>query len=148
VEQEAEEHKYASITIIHPLAGIKGRFHSSSGLGLIKPCLVPQSLLEAQTNTPSSRLVLETLTPLPGTRKCFRMINGVLIERTVSDVIPALQTNSEGLNKVLDDLVKQYKRQQEELEKWKVCLLRYLGHARRSSCCAVWRGGWERQVAA
>lgn len=49
------------------------------------------------------------------------MINGVLIERTVEDVIPALKTNSEGLGKVLEDLVKSYKRQQEEMEKWKVC---------------------------
>jgi prefoldin subunit 2 len=47
------------------------------------------------------------------------MINGVLVERTVEDVIPALKTNSEGLGKVLEDLVKQYKRQQEEMEKWK-----------------------------
>ena len=67
------------------------------------------------------RLVLETLTPLHTDRKCFRMINGVLIERTVGDVIPALQTNSEGLGKVLEDLVKQYKAKQDELEKWKVC---------------------------
>ena len=48
------------------------------------------------------------------------MINGVLVERTVKDVIPALKTNSEGLKKVLDELLKQYKRQQEEMEKWKV----------------------------
>lgn len=64
--------------------------------------------------------MLETLKPLPDSRKCFRMINGVLVERTVKDVIPALQTNSDGLRKVLDELVKQYKRQQEEMEKWKV----------------------------
>lgn len=43
------------------------------------------------------------------------------MERTVKDVMPALETNSEGLKKVLDDLVKQYKRQQEDMEKWKVC---------------------------
>ena len=67
-----------------------------------------------------NRLVLETLEPLPGDRKCFRLINGVLVERTVKDVIPALQTNSEGLKKVLDDLVTQYKGKQDELEKWKV----------------------------
>lgn len=48
------------------------------------------------------------------------MINGVLIERTVQDVVPSLTTNAEGLSKVLEDLVKQYKRQQEEMEKWKV----------------------------
>ena len=67
------------------------------------------------------RLVLETLDPLPGDRKCFRMINGVLAERTVKDVVPALRTNAEGLKKVLDDLVKQYKTKQDELDKWKVC---------------------------
>lgn len=74
--------------------------------------------------TSQHRLVLETLKPLPIDRKCFRMINGVLVERTVKDVRPALETNSEGLKKVLDDLVKQYKRQQEDMEKWKVCVSR------------------------
>lgn len=48
------------------------------------------------------------------------MINGVLVERTVKDVTPALQTNSDGLKKVLEELVKQYKRQQDDMEKWKV----------------------------
>lgn len=70
----------------------------------------------------STRLVLETLDPLPGERKCFRMINGVLVERTVKDVLPQLKTNNDGLKKVLDDLLKQYTSKQEELEKWKVRL--------------------------
>jgi hypothetical protein len=49
------------------------------------------------------------------------MINGVLVERTVKEVVPALKTNSEGLKKVLDELVVQYKSKQDEMEKWKVC---------------------------
>lgn len=64
--------------------------------------------------------MLETLEPLPGDRKCFRMINGVLVERTVQDVLPQLKTNADGLKKVLEDLLKQYTTKQEELEKWKV----------------------------
>ena len=48
------------------------------------------------------------------------MVNGVLVERTVKDVIPALKTNSDGLKKVLDELLKQYKKQQDDMEKWKV----------------------------
>lgn len=51
------------------------------------------------------------------------MINGVLVERTVKEVLPALQINSDGLRKVLDELVKQYKRQQEDMEKWKVSFI-------------------------
>jgi hypothetical protein len=64
--------------------------------------------------------VTETLQPLPPERKCFRLINGVLVERTVKDVLPALQTNSDGLKQVLDELVKQYKGKQDEMDKWKV----------------------------
>lgn len=48
------------------------------------------------------------------------MINGVLVERTVKDVIPALRTNSDGLKQVLDELLVQYKSKQDEMDKWKV----------------------------
>lgn len=63
------------------------------------------------------------------------MINGVLVERTVKDVMPALETNSEGLKKVLDDLVKQYKRQQEDMEKWKVCVSLLNSFLGLLACC-------------
>lgn len=78
--------------------------------------ITPLTIFGLQIN----RLVLETLEPLSEDRKCFRLINGVLVERTVKDVVPALKTNQEGLKKVLDDLVKQYKTKQDELDKWKV----------------------------
>lgn len=48
----------------------------------------------------SSRLVLSTLSEAlqdNPNRKCFRLVGGVLVERTVSDVVPALQTNKEGV---------------------------------------------------
>ena len=64
--------------------------------------------------------MLETMKPLDPDRKCFRMINGILMERTVKDIVPALQTNADGLKTVLDDLVKQYKSKQDEMDKWKV----------------------------
>lgn len=60
------------------------------------------------TIPPQNRLVLETLSPLAKDRKCFRMINGVLVERTVKDNLPALEIYSDGLKKVLDEVVKQY----------------------------------------
>ena len=65
--------------------------------------------------------MLETLEPLSGDRKCFRMINGVLTERTVKEVVPILKTNSDGLKNALEELVKQYKSKQDDMEKWKVC---------------------------
>ncbi|KAI1394137.1 Prefoldin beta-like protein [Hypoxylon trugodes] len=78
-----------------------------------------QKIGDVEQEAEEHKLVLDTLEPLPRDRKCFRMINGVLVERTVQDVIPALRTNAEGLKKVLDDLVKQYKTKQDDLEKWK-----------------------------
>jgi prefoldin subunit 2 len=48
------------------------------------------------------------------------MVNGVLVERTVQDVIPSLKTNADGLKQVLDELVKQYKSKQSEMDEWKV----------------------------
>lgn len=69
-----------------------------------------------------NRLVMETLEPLPQDRKCFRLINGVLVERTIKDVLPALKTNSDGLKQVLEEMLKQYKGKQDEMDKWKVSL--------------------------
>lgn len=66
------------------------------------------------------RLVIETLDPLAADRKCFRLVNGVLVERTVKDVLPTLKTNSDGLKQVLEDMLKQYKSKQSELDTWKV----------------------------
>ena len=39
------------------------------------------------------RLVIETLKEVEKDRKCFRMIGGVLVERTVNEVLPALEQN-------------------------------------------------------
>lgn len=50
------------------------------------------------------------------------MVNGVLVERTINDVLPALKTNSDGLKQVLEEMLKQYKTKQSELDNWKVRL--------------------------
>ncbi|EMD40488.1 hypothetical protein CERSUDRAFT_80153 [Gelatoporia subvermispora B] len=49
-------------------------------------------------------------------RKCFRLVGGVLVERTVKDVVPALKTNKEGILKVISNLAEQYKSKDEEFE--------------------------------
>ncbi|KAI0375879.1 Prefoldin beta-like protein [Pilatotrama ljubarskyi] len=52
-------------------------------------------------------------------RKCFRLVGGVLVERTVKDVVPALKTNRDGIQKVIANLVEQYKTRDEEFENFK-----------------------------
>jgi prefoldin subunit 2 len=51
------------------------------------------------------------------------MVNGVLVERTIKDVVPSLKTNADGLKQVLDELLKQYKSKQNEMDTWKVSWL-------------------------
>ncbi|KAJ6781170.1 hypothetical protein PWT90_08324 [Aphanocladium album] len=80
---------------------------------------IAQKIGDIEQEAEEHKLVLETLEPLSEDRKCFRLINGVLVERTVKDVVPALKTNQDGLKKVLDDLVKNYKTKQDELDSWK-----------------------------
>ena len=52
------------------------------------------------TRRPALSLVLSTLNDAlaeePG-RKCFRLVGGVLVERTVKDVVPAIQMNRDGV---------------------------------------------------
>ena len=60
----------------------------------------------------TSRLVLQTLRPLvktDPTRQTFRLISGTLVKRTVTDVVPALETTLLGITEVLESLVKSYK---------------------------------------
>ncbi|EAU35630.1 conserved hypothetical protein [Aspergillus terreus NIH2624] len=78
-----------------------------------------QRIGNIESEAEEHRLVIDTLEPLPRDRKCFRMVNGVLVERTVEDVLPSLKTNSDGLKQVLEELMKQYKAKQDELDNWK-----------------------------
>ena len=69
-------------------------------------------------------------------RKCFRLIGGVLTERTVKEVVPALKTNRDNvcisfnlhrtnpyvhiqIAKVVSTLGSQYKTKEEEFDKFK-----------------------------
>ncbi|KAJ2476514.1 Cochaperone prefoldin complex subunit [Coemansia sp. RSA 2131] len=69
---------------------------------------------ELETELTEHHLVIETIQKVPTTRKCFRLVNGVLIERTVSEVLPALKTNEEGIKSTIKHLTEQYKAKDKE----------------------------------
>ncbi|KIJ20380.1 hypothetical protein PAXINDRAFT_174780 [Paxillus involutus ATCC 200175] len=73
---------------------------------------------EAEEHTLVLSTLNEALAEEPD-RKCFRLIGGVLVERTVKDVVPALQTNRDGIKKVVATLTEQIKTKEQELDNFK-----------------------------
>jgi hypothetical protein len=66
-------------------------------------CCAPQiwaKITELDLERQEHALVLETLTPLEAERRCFRLVGGVLVERTVGEVAPAVTRNREALEEV------------------------------------------------
>ncbi|CAF0769944.1 unnamed protein product [Brachionus calyciflorus] len=62
---------------------------------------------ELQVEQKSHELVIETLKEVEKERKCFRMIGGVLVERTVGEVLPALEQNRDQITKLVENLQSQ-----------------------------------------
>ena len=65
-------------------------------------------------------LVLSTLSTINDKqRRCYRMIGGVLIEHTVGEVVPALQTNREQINHVIESFKQKSEEKAKELAAYK-----------------------------
>ncbi|XP_023325258.1 prefoldin subunit 2 [Eurytemora carolleeae] len=65
---------------------------------------VAAKINELQQDLNEHKIVIETLEGVDGDRKCFRMVGGVLVERTVKDVVPALVNNRDKLGKLVESL--------------------------------------------
>lgn len=68
-------------------------------------------------------LVIQALEPLPKERKCFRMIGNVVVERTVAEVLPAVQKNR-------DQVRSDPRRRSDPRPRWPA-------HALRALCAAL-----------
>jgi len=64
-------------------------------------------------------LVIGTISKLESSRKCFRLIGGVLVERTVGEVLPAVIKNKEGISEIIQALSKQMEEKMKELNEFK-----------------------------
>ena len=60
--------------------------------------------------------VLQNVKDLDPSRRCFRSVGGVLVERTVKEVIPAVETNAANLQKAIDAIKEQCAVKEAELE--------------------------------
>ncbi|XP_061619652.1 prefoldin subunit 2 [Phyllopteryx taeniolatus] len=73
--------------------------------------------LEMESNEHS--LVIDTLKDVDPSRKCFRLVGGVLVERTVKEVLPALQTNKEQISKILESISTKMQEKGRELTEYR-----------------------------
>ena len=74
---------------------------------------------ELEMDVAEHNAVIDTLANVNGDRKCFRSIGGVLVERTVNDVLPSLENNKVQITGLLQKLEAQIKAKGEELIKFK-----------------------------
>ena len=71
-------------------------------------------------------LVLQNLEPLDADRRCFRLIGGVLVERTVGEVRPKIEANKTRLLAILNQLAEQLKEVEDEVARTKVKYSSYI----------------------
>jgi len=78
-----------------------------------------QKINELTMEKDEHRLVIDTLKELEGDRKTFRMIGGVLVERTVSEVLPSVQENHDGIEGLIKAVEHTLKEKHEARAKYK-----------------------------
>ncbi|XP_023234356.1 prefoldin subunit 2 [Centruroides vittatus] len=76
-------------------------------------------LAELELELSEHNLVADALKEVPEGRKCFRMIGGVLVERTVKEVLPAVLNNRDQLEKAIENLKEQIASKGTELNSFK-----------------------------
>ena len=76
-------------------------------------------LTELDSDKTEHQLVLRAITPLPRDRKCYRSIGGVLVERTVGDVQPAVEKNVKGIEDLIGKLSGDLKEREREADEFR-----------------------------
>jgi prefoldin subunit 2 len=79
-----------------------------------------EKIAELEVETAEHVRVIGTLKELPATRKAYRMVGGVLVERTVAEVLPAVTANHDGIQQVLAQLNEQIKVKEKNANEWQV----------------------------
>ncbi|KAM7537059.1 hypothetical protein Aperf_G00000060677 [Anoplocephala perfoliata] len=64
-------------------------------------------------------MVIKVLKGVDAERKCFRLIDGVLVERQVKHVLPALEANEKKMSEALEALRRQFEEKGVQLQVYK-----------------------------
>lgn len=72
-------------------------------------------ITELEMEVSEHSLVINAIQPLDPSRRCYRMIGGVLVERTIKEVMPAVQRNKEGIEEVIARLNEALEKKKQEI---------------------------------
>mmetsp|Transcript_3772 Transcript_3772/g.5776 ORF Transcript_3772/g.5776 Transcript_3772/m.5776 type:complete len:124 (+) Transcript_3772:129-500(+) len=78
-----------------------------------------QQLTKAEMERNEHRLVEETLEPLDPDRRAFRLVGGVLVERTVREVLPSVKENRVNLDTLTKHIEVKLEEKRKETFAWK-----------------------------
>ncbi|GAM18827.1 hypothetical protein SAMD00019534_020020 [Acytostelium subglobosum LB1] len=76
---------------------------------------IMSKISEIEADQGEYNLVISAIEHLEPSRKCFRMIGGVLVERTVGDVLPVVKQNRDGIKDLVQRLEEQLTAKTKEL---------------------------------
>ncbi|CAH9120833.1 unnamed protein product [Cuscuta epithymum] len=75
-------------------------------------------ITELEMEASEHTLVMNAIEPLDPSRRCYRLIGGVLVERTVKEVLPAVQRNKEGLQELIARLNEALEKKKKEISEF------------------------------
>ncbi|KMZ56318.1 Prefoldin subunit 2 [Zostera marina] len=81
---------------------------------------IHSKITELEIEVSEHSLVLAAIKPLDQSRRCYRMIGGVLVERTIKEVLPAVDLNKQGLEEVINRLNEALERKKKEISEFEL----------------------------
>ena len=79
---------------------------------------IASKISELEQEVQEHQLVIDTLTPLDGERKAFRLMGGILVERTVKEVLPDVTQNQAGVQDFLAKLAERLNALEAQANAW------------------------------
>ncbi|XP_010931723.1 prefoldin subunit 2 [Elaeis guineensis] len=77
-------------------------------------------ITELEMEISEHSLVIGAIQPLDPSRRCYRMVGGVLVERTIKEVLPAVQRNKAGLEEVIARLNEALEKKKKEIAEFEL----------------------------
>lgn len=71
---------------------------------------------ELETEMSEHRVVIDAMKKVEPSRKCFRLVGGVLVERTAGEVLPAIEETRANIERAINELQAQLEEKAKEMD--------------------------------